>query len=82
MANEKTTERVLAFDHSWRNGIASYDETRLRGILASELRFEGPLAGKRNNLAAFVAGLAGFVKTLKSLRILQELHAGNEACVR
>jgi SnoaL-like domain len=81
MANDKTSELVLAYYESWKNGMASYDETRLRAILAPDLKFEGPLAGKRNSADAFLSGLAGFVKAVKAVRILQKVHAGNEAAV-
>ena len=46
MANDRTNELVLAYYDSWKNGMASYDEKRLRSILASDLQFEGPIAGK------------------------------------
>jgi SnoaL-like protein len=81
MADDKTTDLVLAHYDSWMNGMASYDETRLRGILAPDVKFEGPLSGKRTGADAFLPGLAGFVKILKALRILQKIHAGNEASV-
>ncbi len=81
MANDRTNELVLANYDSWKNGMASYDEKRLRIILASDLQFEGPIAGKRSGAETFLPGLVQFVQTLKALRILHKILAGNEACV-
>jgi hypothetical protein len=81
MANSDTPEVVLDYYDSWKNGIGSFDEMRLRGILAADLKFEGPIAGKKNGAEDFLSGLIPFVKTLKAHRILQTLHAGNEAAV-
>lgn len=38
MENDKTRELVHAYYDSWKNGMASYDEGRLRSILAPDLR--------------------------------------------
>ena len=79
MENDKTRELVQAYYDSWKNGMASNDEARLRSILAPDLRFEGPIAGKRDGLEPFLMGLADFVRTLKAYRIVQQMHAGSEA---
>jgi hypothetical protein len=81
IANDDTPELVLAYYDSWKNGIATFDEMRLRGILAADLTFEGPIAGKKNGADAFIGRLIQFVKTLKAHRMLQRVHAGNEAAV-
>lgn len=81
MANDVTAEVVLAYYDSWKNGMASFDEARLRSLLAPDLDFEGPIAGKRRGAEPFLQGLARFVETLKGLRTLQQIHAGNEASV-
>jgi hypothetical protein len=79
MENDKTREVVQSYYDSWKDGMASYDEGRLRSILAPDLRFEGPIAGKRDGLEPFLVGLKDFVRTLKTYRIVQQMHAGNEA---
>src|SRR5215472_6607731 len=81
MPDNKTTGLLIAYYDSWKNGAAALDEARLRGILASDLRFEGPIAGKRSGADAFLPGLARFVKTLEVLRVLHLVHSGGEAAV-
>jgi hypothetical protein len=79
MERDMTRELVQAYYDSWKNGMASFDEGRLRSILAPDLKFEGPIAGKRDGLEPFLGGLADFVRKLKAYRGVQQLHAGNEA---
>jgi len=76
---DTTTELVNAYYSTWKNGIESFDEARLRGMLAPDFVYEGPIAGRRPGADSFVRGLTGFVKTLKALRMLSELHVGKEA---
>jgi hypothetical protein len=78
---DRTTELVTAYYDSWKSGIASYDENLVRGILAANLEFEGPLAGKRDSAEAFLPGLAAFVKAVKTVRFVQQVFAGNQAAV-
>jgi len=75
----QTTELVQAYYGSWKHGIASFDEARLRAIIAPDLKFEGPIAGKRVGGDSFLRGLADFLKALKTFESIQELHAGNES---
>jgi hypothetical protein len=70
---------VRAYYDSWKNGMASFDEARLREILAPDLKFEGPIAGKREGREPFLKGLADFVGTLKAQRVLQQVQGGEEA---
>lgn len=67
---------------SWRNGISSFDENRVGAILADDLDFEGPIAGKRRGAAGFIGGLKRFVEGLQApIRMLQEVatHHGAAA---
>jgi ketosteroid isomerase-like protein len=79
MTKDRTSELVRAYYDSWKNGMASYDEARLRAILAADLKFEGPLAGKLTSADAFLPGLARFVQSVKAFHMRQEIHAGHEA---
>ena len=79
MASDRTRELVQAYYDSWKDGMASYDEERLRGILAPDLRFEGPIAGKREGLEPFLGGLADFVRALQAHQMVRQMHAGDEA---
>jgi len=77
--SDRTRKLVQAYYDSWKNGMASYDEARLRGILAPDLRFEGPIAGKREGREPFLVGLADFVRALKAYQLVRQVHAGDEA---
>jgi hypothetical protein len=79
MENDKTRELVQAYYNSWKNGMASYDAERLRSILAPDLRFEGPIAGKRDGLEPFLVGLSDFVRALKAYQMVRQVDAGDEA---
>jgi len=80
VAREMTSELINAYYDSWRNGIASFDKTRVAGILAEDLDFEGPIAGKRQGAVGFIGGLTRFVEGLQApIRILQQVHSGHQA---
>jgi len=80
--NDATVDLIEAYYGSWRDGISSFDESRVRGVLAEDLDFEGPIAGKRRGSAGFVGGLRRFVEGLRApIRILQQLDSGDQAAV-
>lgn len=67
---------------SWRDGISSFDENRVTGVLVEDLDFEGPIAGKRKGAAGFIGGLKRFVEGLKApIDILQMLDSDDQAAV-
>jgi ketosteroid isomerase-like protein len=72
-----TADLVDAYYHSWKGGIASLDATRLAAILAEDLDFEGPIAGKRRGAAGFIGGLSRFVEGLQApIRVIQLVESG------
>jgi hypothetical protein len=76
----KTVELVETYYESWRNGIASFDATRMGEILAEKLDFEGPIAGRRQGAAGFIAGLTRFVEGLQApISVLQQVEADDRA---
>jgi len=80
LKNTATTGLVDAYYGSWRGGIGSFDETRLGAILAEDLDFEGPIAGKRRGAAGFIGGLRRFVEGLQGpIDMLQQVASGEEA---
>ena len=82
IANTKTAELIENYYGSWRNGIASFDEFLVRGILDDDLDFEGPIAGKRRGAAGFVGGLKRFVEGLQApIHVLQQVDSGHRAAV-
>jgi hypothetical protein len=51
--------------------LADFDAQRLRSILAPDLEFEGPIAGRRTGAEAFIAGAASFAAAARTLTMLQ-----------
>jgi ketosteroid isomerase-like protein len=82
LAKTETAELVDTYYDSWKNGIGSFDQARLGAILAEDLDFEGPIAGRRTGAAGFIGGLRRFVEGLQApIRILQQVGSGDEAAV-
>lgn len=79
MSEETTARLIRAYYDSWKNGIGSFDEARLRGILAPNLHFEGPIAGARDDVEPFLLGLADFVRLMKMYRPIQQVCSAEEA---
>ena len=77
--SDKTASEVIsAYYDSWIGGADAFNVDRLRTILAPDLVFEGPLAGRRVGVDGFLAGLGGVAKAVKSFRMVQQLHDGNQ----
>jgi ketosteroid isomerase-like protein len=82
IAKTKTAEVIDDYYASWSNGIASFDEARVRRVLVENLDFEGPIAGKRQGAAGFVGGLKRFVEGLQNpIRVLHQMDAVDQAAV-
>jgi hypothetical protein len=76
----KTAELVKTYYDSWRSGIASFDATRVGEILAENLDFEGPIAGKRQGASGFIGGLKRFVEGLQApIGVLQQVESNDQA---
>ena len=81
-ANPETAELIGDYYASWKDGISSFDEGRVQGVLVANLDFEGPIAGKRQGAAGFVGGLKRFVEGLRApIRILREIKSSDQAAV-
>jgi len=78
MPSDKTSELVHAYYASWTDGPSAFDAARLRSLIAPDLQFEGPIAGKRTGVESFLNGLSDFVRTLSAYRSIQQVHSGNE----
>ena len=50
IASTKTAQLVDDYYGSWGHGISSFDDARVRGVLAEDLDFEGPIARKRREV--------------------------------
>jgi hypothetical protein len=82
IAHTKTAALIDGYYASWSQGISSFDETRLQGVLAENLDFEGPIAGKRQGSAGFIGGLKRFVEGLRApIHVFQQIDSGHEAAV-
>src|SRR5712692_9127561 len=76
----KTAELIGAYYDSWRDGISSFDPAHLAAILADNLDFEGPIAGKRQGATGFIGGLRRFVEGLQApIRFLQLVNSDDQA---
>ena len=59
-----------------------FDKTRLEALLAEDLDFEGPIAGRRQGSAGFIGGLQRFVDCLQEpITVLQSLATDNGGAV-
>ena len=75
-----TTEQLVhAYYDILKDGMASFDEERLRAILAPDLAFEGPIAGNVVGAERFIRGVSGFAETMRGLTMVHQVRAGNEA---
>jgi hypothetical protein len=80
IAKTKTAEVIEDYYASWRDGIASFDEARVRNVLIEDLDFEGPIAGKRRGANGFVGGLKRFVEGLQApISLLQRIDTGDQS---
>ena len=70
---------IHAYYATWEHGAEHFDDTRLRELLASDLDFEGPLAGHRVGAEGFIRGLADFAQHVRSIEMLRETQSGAEA---
>jgi ketosteroid isomerase-like protein len=73
------SEMVTAYYEAWTRG--TFDEDRLRSILAEDLVFEGPLAGRRVGADAFLRGVRDVSNALKDFRLIQRLENEDEVSV-
>jgi ketosteroid isomerase-like protein len=75
-----TTEQLVhAYYDILKDGMASFDEERLRAILAPDLAFEGPIAGNVVGAERFITGVSGFAGTMRGLTMVHQVRAGDEA---
>jgi len=79
-SQKETADLISAYYDCWRDGIASFDEPGVQGVLAENLDFEGPIAGKRRGASGFIAGLKRFVEGLQApIHMLQRVASDDLA---
>lgn len=76
---EQTAGPVEDYYNLLKDGMASFDEDRLRSILSPDLEFEGPIAGRVVGAENFIKGVGGFAQTMNGLTMLHLLHAQEQA---
>lgn len=75
-----TTARLVdSYYETLNDGVASFDADRLREILAADLEFEGPIAGRRIGAEGFIQGAARFAEAMRGMTVLQQVRAGDQA---
>ena len=74
-----TAKLVHTYYEILKSGAATFDPARLRAILATNLVFEGPIAGHVVGAERFVRGATGFIETARSLTMLHQLHSAEMA---
>ena len=80
IANPQTAEVIGDYYASWKDGISSFDEGRVLGVLAEDLDFEGPIAGKRQGAVGVVGGLKRFVEGLRApIHMLHQVDSGDQS---
>jgi SnoaL-like domain len=72
---------VSAYYEILQAGAGSYDPERLRCILAPDLEFDGPIAGRIRGADRFSRGVAGFIETQHGIRFLQQVVTHDAAAV-
>jgi hypothetical protein len=70
---------VRAYYDTLKDGMASFDEDRLRAILAPDLASEGPIVGYVPGAERFIRSLSGFAAAMRGLNMLQQVWAGGQA---
>jgi ketosteroid isomerase-like protein len=76
---ESTAQIVRAYYDILTGGMATFDPARLRTILATDLAFEGPIAGHVVGAERFSKGVRGFIETVRSLDMVHQLYGGDMA---
>src|SRR5258705_13681305 len=68
---------VDAYYDAWKDGIDRFEPDAVKPILAEDLGFEGPIAGKRQGAAGFIGGLTRFVEGQQApIRFVQRTDDG------
>jgi hypothetical protein len=80
-SNSAAGALVDAYYASWIHGPGTFDEARLREILAPDLEFHGTLAGHRIGAEGFLKGVADVNAVVRSFTLVQRLEQGNEVAV-
>jgi hypothetical protein len=80
MGESNSVRRLLtAYYDLLSGGIQAFDAERMTALLHPELAFAGPIAGNRAGAAGFVRGVSGFIETVSSLAMLQQVYSESSA---
>jgi hypothetical protein len=77
--DSSTVQVVQAYYDILTGGMATFDPARLCAILATDLVFEGPIAGHAVGAERFSNAVTGFIETMRSLNMVHRLYAGTIA---
>ncbi|MFC6879444.1 MULTISPECIES: nuclear transport factor 2 family protein [Actinomadura] len=63
-------------------GIENYEDGReLAPLLADDLEFEGPIAGRVTGAARFIQGVKGFIANVSEIDLVQEVNGPDGSAV-
>lgn len=78
----EAAELVDSYYASWEGLMPTFDEGRLATVLAENLDFEGPIAGRRRGAIGFIGGVRRFVEGLQApIRVVARVDGPNTAAV-
>lgn len=76
--SDQAARLVQIYYDTLKGGTATFDPQRLRSILATDLSFEGPIAGSVTGAEYFIVGVSGFVETMTGMTMLHRVASGAE----
>lgn len=76
--SDQAARLVQIYYDTPRGGTATFDPERLGGILATDLAFEGPIAGSVTGAEYFISGVSAFVETMTGMTMLHRVASGDE----
>jgi hypothetical protein len=74
-----TEDLMTAYYAILQSQSEAWDRERLGALLAVDLDFEGPIAGRVRGRDRFLRGVSGFIETQRGIRFLHRLVGGAEA---
>ncbi len=77
----RSDEIITAYYAILQSRGAEWDRDRMRALLAEDLDFDGPIAGRVQGRERFLSGVSGFIETQRGIRFLQRLVTGAQAGV-
>lgn len=81
MTTAKSEQLVSRYYQVLDSRSPNFDRVGLRSLLASDLDFDGPIAGHVRGADRFISGAAGFIERQRGMTILQQVITPTSAAV-